>query len=755
MKKIWAITILMMLVLVASVSASDVSTDRLNFYEQQQHTINITNTEGGITNAVATMPTGFTFISSAFGCTNPSGQTINCNSIPDDGSATFVIQSPVSGNEYELYALTTTLNGTSLNDVNFINIKDNEIFHTLVEYGRGRGNYFYDSMGTTTSAGTGTGYNYVPLDTKFELNYLHKVYNVKQYYNLATSRATDVQFTCVYPYHTVVRSHLVESMTDDSNDWTIQYSLPRIDGSWERMGFLGMDFDVGDYNLNDSFTINCSNLQYTLSDAHGNIVVDEDSFNMNVRSPDPVSVLATSGSSSIGNGTSEVEVTFAITNDEVYPMDKTVIEIQAPENAQWIGVRGELWGSAQDKYRYELTTMEAGQTEIVTLVARFDTSTISDTSLLLSKGIKVQFVPTWELNSYNPMTYIQDVAVSEVQNVNYGVSSSIIGLQDQIDRIETNTLTINNTVNLIQTLVEEINTTTHDTNSDLANVNSTIMNELDAVNLSLSNQMTSNFNSLTSDISGLSTQITNLQTSVDYYLNCTANPGNPICVRLTYLNTSIDNMNSNMLSINSTLTTQIDDVNTTIMNELSTQFASVESNFTYTNSLIDSINTSINANIDSVNTSLSGDIADVQTTVNNIESDVADLNADLLSINSSLVSQMNSNTTSIINAVESGFGAINDNAEEILTELGYMQDFNEELIFLVTDSVGLANAGEESLASGDTQTAIDKLQEAENKLLEASDKMQDAKKPIENNMKIEMSTNIFSKLVYQIKGLFL
>jgi hypothetical protein len=116
---------------------------------------------------------------------------------------------------------------------------------------------------------------------------------------------------------------------------------------------------------------------------------------------------------------------------------------------------------------------------------------------------------------------------------------------------------------------------------------------------------------------------------------------------------------------------------------------------------------------------------------------------------------MNSNTTSIINAVESGFGAINDGNAEILLELSYMQSFNEELIFLVTDSVGLANAGETALSNGDTQGAIEKLQEAEAKLLKASDLMNKEKKPMENDMKIEMSSNVFSRLVYQVKGLFL
>jgi len=763
MNKLWA-TMFMFMLFVSLASASEVTTDRLNFYGTEQHTINITNTLGGSANAVSTMPSGFSFVSSVSGCTNPSGQTVECNSIASDGSVEYIISSPSSGTEYELYTLNTTLNGSALNDVDFINIRDNEIFHTLVEYGRGRGNYFYDSMGSATSAGTGTGYNYVPNGTDFELNYLHKVYNVKQYYGLANSRATDVSFTCTYPYHTVVRSHLVSTMTDDNTDWTVAYSLPRIDGSWERMGFLGMDFDSGEYDVGDTFTINCTNLQYSLADAYGDMVVDEDSFNMEVRSPDPLSVTASSASAEIGNGTSEVEITYTFTNDELYPMDKVAIEIDAPENAQFIGVRGELWGSARDKYLYELTEMDAGQVESITLVARFDTSASADTTLLLTQGIKAQFVPTWELNAYNPLTYIQELSPTDTQTVNYASSASINSIQTQLNRIDSNVILINNSVVTIQTLVEEINSTTHTIDTNLLNVNTTLYNQINAINQSLSTQMTNNFNSLTSDISDLSTQMTNFENNVQALVNCTSSPSAPLCSRIDEINTSLTNVQNNLLTINTSLSTQINNVNSSIMNELSTQFNSVYANFTYTNSLIESVNGTLYTAINSINLSganvtvdlsevLSG-LSEINTTTNSIQSDVTDLGNNLLSINSSLASSITSNSASILSAINNGFASLNSSTQEILTELSYMQDFNEELIFLVTDSVGLANEGKAELANGNPEVAIKKLNAAEDKLLQAKDLMQKEKKPLENKIDIE-NANVFMKIIYKVKGLFL
>jgi len=607
--------------------------------------------------------------------------------------------------------MTTTLGGSNLNDIDFINIKDSEIFHTLVEYGRGRGNYFYDSMGTTTSAGTGTGYNYVPNGTDFELNYLHKVYNVKQYFGLATSRATDVSFTCKYPYHTVVREHLVSAISNNSNDWTVSYSLPRIDGSWERMGFLGMDFDSGEYNVGDNFTINCTNLQYDLNDAHGKIKVGEDSFTMVIRSPDPLSVTATSNSASIGNGTSEVEITYTFTNNEVYPLDSVQLEIQSPEKAEFIGMRGELWGTAKDKFLYELTEMQPNQVVTLTLVARFDTSTGSDTTLLLSEGIKAKFVPTWELNAYNPMTYIQDLSVSSTQTVNYGVSSAITSIQDQLNSIEQNTITINNTINGFNTLLTEINQTTHTIDTNLLSINA----------------------SLSSDISSLSTQMTNFENTVQQLVNCTANPSAPLCVKIDNLNTSITNIQNDLTSINTSLSTQISNVNASIMNELSTQFTNVANNFTYTNNLILAINQSINNNIDSLNfTGLQDQISNLSVTINTINSTVNSIYNDLSAMNSTFSTKF----------------------QDILDELEYMQGFNEELVFLVTDSVGLAKESKTAYDNGDKETATKKLEEATKKLEEATDYIEKEKKRAENEYN-QKTHKGFKKIIYWVKGLFL
>ena len=765
MKKI-LIVVLTLILMIGLASASGVTTDRLNFNTAEQHTVNISNTEGSIQNWTGTMPTGFVFDSSVSGCTNPSGQTIICENITDGSSATFVMNSTNSGTEYTLYTLNSTLTAGALNDVNFINIRDDEIFHTLVEYGRGRGNYFYDSMGTATSAGTGTGYNYVPNATDFELNYLHKIYNIKQYFGLANSDATDITFSCVYPYHTVVREHLVTSITDDGNDWTVNYNIPRIEGSWERMGFLGMDIGSGEYDVGQNFTINCTSLDYNLADAYGHIIVDEDSFELQVRSPNPITVSATADPSTIGNGTSEVEIIYTITNNEVYPLDKAVIEIDAPPLAQFIGVRGELWGVAQDKFRYELTELDAGQTETLVLVARFDTSASADTTLELATGVKAQFVPTWELNAYNPLTYIQEPAVTNTLSVNYGTTAAIIGLQSQIQRIETNTVSINNTVNSIYALVQEINTTTHTTSNNLLSINTSLSTQISNVNTSLANLITSvnstlytqaenNFNTIQSNFSDLSTQITNVETTIQNLVNCTANPSAPLCIQVNELNTTLTNVYNDLLSINTSLSTQIDNVNASIFSELNTQFTQIQSNFSQTNTLIQNINNSIINEIGAVNASLSADLTTINNFVTDINTTVTNIQSDLLSINTTLYNEINAAETNIIANLSAQISSLAVDTQDILDELSYMQGFNEELIFLVTDSVGLAKDAKVDLQNGDVDGAMEKLNKAGNQLETVNVKLEDIKKPIENEYLKETSTSVFEKIMLWFKGLFL
>ncbi|MBD3319218.1 hypothetical protein GF342_04890 [Candidatus Woesearchaeota archaeon] len=445
--------------------------DKLNYFSTvENHTVYITNNEGVNTTYTVTVPAGWTGFDGT-GCTEAAG-TITCANVTANATVTYLLQNPSSPTKYTVTTVSTT--GGTTNNVSFLAIPDNEIFHTLVEYGRGRGNYFFDSYTDTSSSSTagsgktGIGCPYLPNGTLFELNYLHKLFNTKQYFHLADADATDATWTCTYSNDTVVREHLVTSINRGAL-WTVSYKIDEIEGSWERMGYLGQNFFAGTYTVGQNITVNCTDIVYTLAAAGGNLSVAEDSFTLQFVDREPFAVTASS-SSTIGNGTSEVLITYVINNTDIHNTDTVIIEIEAPAYSQFIGTRGELWGVGRDKFTYELTDMPAGASETITLVARFDTSAAgSITAVNLTDGVKVKYVTCWEWNAYNPQEYTQLVSASGVGTapVNMSVPSEIVGVQNRINLIydlvidlNTTITQINTTVTQIETFVEYFNSTT-------------------------------------------------------------------------------------------------------------------------------------------------------------------------------------------------------------------------------------------------------------------------------------------------------
>ena len=56
--------------------------------------------------------------------------------------------------------------------------------------------------------------------------------------------------------------------------------------------------------------------------------------------------------------------------------------------------------------------------------------------------------------------------------------------------------------------------------------------------------------------------------------------------------------------------------------------------------------------------------------------------------------------------------AINDSRDNILTKLQRLQNFDEELVFLVTDSFVLQDRAKGEIASGDREAALASLRES-------------------------------------------
>ncbi|MFC1753480.1 hypothetical protein ACFL96_08820, partial [Thermoproteota archaeon] len=453
-------------------SALSAWVNRLNYWDAENHTVSMNWGGTGDMNISATLPSGWSFVSGS-GCTNPTANIITCNNIAPDSPVSFVMTVDNASAHAEFDMSTIEIDGTADNvtyyspDIRLIRIQEGRIFHTLVEYGRGRGNYMYDSFGGTAGSGkTGTGCPYVPNGTRFELNFLHKVLNIGQYFELAgdDAPAMNASFTCTYsPPVASVRNHQTTSIFKDADYWILSYFMPEIGSSWERMGYFALDYDETDLDVGDLITVNCTGLGYNLtltetadgsyviSGAYGDVIVNQDLFTLTTVDKAPFTVSAvssyaygyqglypdqTTGTNEVGNGTQELLIRYTITNTGV-TMDDIVIEIEAPEYATFIGTRGELWGSSLDKYRYELLDIPAGGSEVIDLIVRFDTSGAASSlsSIELSEGVKIRYTPCWEANAYNPTEYIQDMDVTENVSVNMSKSVAIISIQHRIDDI--------------------------------------------------------------------------------------------------------------------------------------------------------------------------------------------------------------------------------------------------------------------------------------------------------------------------------
>ncbi|MBU0461122.1 MAG: hypothetical protein KJ574_00905, partial [Nanoarchaeota archaeon] len=436
-ERLLCILLLLTIGLAASAFAADevsISVNRLNYWNAESHIFTVANSGGAPVEVNYTIPSGWSW-SAGTGCSNPGGSVIQC-AVAASGSSTFTLTSSASDSEYQvnLFSPTGFNNSyTEENNVSTLRVSPGEIFHTLVEYGRGRGNYLYDSGSQRAGSGkSAPGCTYLPNGTMFELNFLHKVQNIQQYLGLPDAEGEDATFSCTYsPNVSVVRKHLVTSITRGAN-WAVDYDLPEVSSSWERMGYIGMDYDATELAAGNQVIVNCTNLVYNLSAAYGQVRVAYTDVVFTVTNRNPFTITAATPTT-IGNGTQEVEITYTITNTAPLALDNVIIEIEAPQYATFIGTRGELWGSALDQYRIEKIELGAGATETIVLIARVNTTGAGAlTQLPLSQGVKMSFVPCWEVNAYNPAEFLQYLAVTNNATVSMAMQSTIVNIIERI-----------------------------------------------------------------------------------------------------------------------------------------------------------------------------------------------------------------------------------------------------------------------------------------------------------------------------------
>ncbi len=736
-------TFLTLLFVYSAFAVSRAEPDKLNFWEDGLITIAMINEESTAGDFNATVPSLFTYIS---GCMLIGGQEVSCQNVPSGGTASFVIRAPSSGlyNEYDLIQMNATNNAsgteTPMAIVRFLKIQDYEIFYTLVEYGRGRGNYFFSSSGEDNLSGSGRsapGCVYLPNGTEFELNFLHKIFNVKQYYSSATQTAEDVFFHCEYPDKTVVREHLVSDIVKQGGFWKANYSISEIGGSWERMGYLGMHVDDTDYQTGDTILVNCTEINYKFS-PEGNVSVSSDGFILEVRNRDPFTVTATTPST-ILNGTQEIEIDYTIINNEVYTASDASIEIQAPEFSTFIGTRGELWGASQDKYIFERTEFTPGSSETIRLIARMDmTNAPPIGTLTLSQSIKIRYVPCWEINAYNPTNYIQRLGVGNTTSFDLASTSTINNIQEQINyiyfQINITRDELNATISNIESTVIDIKTTVNYINNTwLPNINETLGNVSSGItaiyNETVCNQYTCSAGTNTAPAGSLC----NMLCDANLELDCDSSVSSPgdVCDRLDKVNDTLVN------DINVTLSQIIQDIagiNISMTVNLTVDYADVLGNISALYNLTEGGFNAVDGNLSLINETVTETLSllncstavpeTVCDLLHNITSHTEVINMTVWSNFYNLEYLIN-NTWGNITAQDiiNNITSLNTDTQNILTEITKIQEFDEELVFLVTDSFNMQEKAREDVAQGNFDSAIKNLLEANKKLTEASERL--------------------------------
>jgi len=696
----------------------------LNYWTSDSKVITVENT--GSLDTSATIASSWT-VSATDGveCIEAPADTVTCTLSPAE-IGTYTVTSDAAVGEYATEAFTLTTNNTDTSEtVTFVRMKDEEILSTLIEYGRGSGNYFYDSSAANTK---GIQCTDLPALTDIQLHYLHKIYpTINTYLNIPSADGTNVELYCEYANRTILKTHLATNIVFVGARSQVNYSSDWIKDSWEKVFWTTQDFDADEQAVGTQIEVNCSSMKYYLEDANGWVTVSADSLALDFRDATPLTVSASSSPASIGTGTSEVLITYTITNTESTALssstDTMVINIEAPPEAQFIGTRGELWGYGEDVHVEEVINLGAGESYNITLAARFDTT--GATPLVLSDGITISFVPCWQVNAYNPLDTQQVLAVTETITVT-GAAVEINGVPQTLQNIENNltliisyvenletiSIQINNTVNALENTIVEINGTVNniDVNVDYLLTNmSGLYDLLNAMNVTLSqnNEILLQVNATTTLIYNNTQEIYNYLTGTIFdYLNA---------INLSTTNTEV--IVNQINTSNNAIVITVDDTNT-VVHQL--------------NLTVNDMSTTIN-NINDTTNYIWDWAQNVNITINNIWNTVQQINGTVVNITD----------------YSSEFADIDTLFAGVTTDIRQLEEFEEESIYLITDSITQSQEAyldaKDAASRGDTETAVKSLKESIEYLTAAGVDVEEIKAIQEKQLTPEEELNWFMK----------
>lgn len=298
-------------------------------------------------------------------------------------------------------------NGTlfTSNSLTFVKIDSSLILSTLVEYGRGDGNYFYSTYSLNESAqddfAKGHKCNYIPQGRVVELNFLHKMFNVKPTLGLGFSNVNDATLYCKYPNENLVRMHLATNISKNNDGFEIAYRAQNLKPDWDRIAYVGFDFFSKDIN------VTCSNFSYYLPELSNYIRVDSQILQFEAVDPNPVTVTYSNvfgGGFDFNNGTVYFPITFNFANEGEFDVNNLAVDIVLPNNGRFVSVKGELFATAQNSYRFELNNLAQNETFLLDANIRFDMTDTNYSNQSIIDHIDFSYIPCWQEYSYNPLS---------------------------------------------------------------------------------------------------------------------------------------------------------------------------------------------------------------------------------------------------------------------------------------------------------------------------------------------------------------
>ena len=214
-------------------------------------------------------------------------------------------------------------------------------------------------------------------------------------------------------------------------------------------------------------------------------------------------------------------------------------------------------------------------------------------------------------------------------------------------------------------------------------------------------------------------------------LDCNGTVDTPICGYVININDTVANfslnleqINNTLLAMNASMIQRFDAVIANLSQINNTLYYAINDTQTLIQSLVNCTS--------SPGSDICSYLSSINVTVESTLSAVTDLNNTLLNVNTTLwdfylyfnntIWGGNLTAQDLLNAINSI--TINTSTlSSVITEIDSLKDFQEELIFLVTDSLVLEREAKNSFENGDIQTASSKLKEANDNLREVTDRL--------------------------------